>query len=80
MAASIEAPPRFRGATLEQSLHGGEDYELLFTVAPQTRVPAAHEGVKLTRIGIVRKGAPGSILLDGKPLEPLGYDHFRAEC
>jgi hypothetical protein len=51
----------------------------LFTVGPQTRVPAAHNGVKLTRIGIVRKGAPG-ILLDEKPLEPLGYDHFRTEC
>src|SRR3954452_8549593 len=29
--AEITAPPRFPGATLEQALHGGEDYELLFT-------------------------------------------------
>ena len=27
LSAAIEAPPRFAGATPEQSLHGGEDYE-----------------------------------------------------
>ncbi len=32
LSAEIEAPPIFRGATLTQALHGGEDYELLFTV------------------------------------------------
>jgi thiamine-monophosphate kinase len=80
LAASIEAPPRFPGATLDQSLHGGEDYELLFTVAPQTPVPSAHQGVKLTRIGIMRKGLAGAVLLNGTRLEPLGYDHFRTGC
>jgi thiamine-monophosphate kinase len=80
LAASIEAPPRFPGATLDQSLHGGEDYELLFTVPAQTRVPSAHEGVRLTRIGIMRKGLPAAVLLGGKRLKPLGYDHFRTGC
>jgi thiamine-monophosphate kinase len=77
LQAEIGAPPRFPGASLEQALHGGEDYELLFTVSASTRVPAGFAGVPLTRIGILRKGSPGAVMLDGKPLPPLGYDHFR---
>ncbi len=33
------AVPRFPGASLEQALHGGEDYELLFTLPPGRRPP-----------------------------------------
>jgi len=77
LSAAIEAPPRFAGATLDQSLHGGEDYELLFTAPPRTPVPHEFEGVPLTRIGTMRKGRPGAVQLDGHPLAPLGYDHFR---
>jgi thiamine-monophosphate kinase len=79
--ASIEPPPVFPGATLDQALHGGEDYELLFTLPPGSRPPASFEGVPLTRIGVttkVRRGdPPGKILLEGKPLPPLGFDHFQ---
>ena len=46
-------PPRFRGASLEDALHGGEDYELLFTLPPRVKLPAEHEGVPLTRIGAI---------------------------
>jgi thiamine-monophosphate kinase len=77
LSAEIEAPPGFPGASLAQALHGGEDYELLFTVRPSTRVPAAFEGVPLTPIGIMRTGRAGRVKLAGKPLPPLGYDHFR---
>ncbi|MFN7992806.1 MAG: thiamine-phosphate kinase [Bryobacteraceae bacterium] len=76
--AHIEAPPRFRGATLEQALDGGEDYELLFTVRSRAKVPPAFEGVKLTRIGVMRKGTAGAVFLNGKPLPAHGYDHFRS--
>lgn len=76
LEAVIETPPVYRGATVEQALHGGEDYELLFTVRSGTRVPDDYEGIPLTRIGRMRNG-PGSVLLDGAPLAPLGYDHFR---
>ena len=79
VSAEITAPPRFRGATLEQALHGGEDYELLFTTTAAARVPALFEKLLLTRIGIIRKGRPGEVLLDGAPLAPLGYDHFRQQ-
>jgi thiamine-monophosphate kinase len=75
LAADIAAPPLFRGATLAQALHGGDDYELLFT--GRTPVPRSYEGIPLTRIGTLRKGPPGEILLDGAPLPALGYDHFR---
>jgi thiamine-monophosphate kinase len=75
LAAEIEAPPRFPGATVEQALHGGEDYELLFTA--RGPVPASFEGLPLTRIGVMRKGRPGAIALDGTPLPALGYDHLK---
>jgi len=77
VSAAIEAPPRFPGATPEQALHGGEDYELLFTVPPRTRVPARFGLTPLTRIGRIEKGRAGSVFLDGAPLPPLGFDHFR---
>jgi thiamine-monophosphate kinase len=76
-AANIDRVPQFPGASLEQALHGGEDYELLFTVRPQTRVPASRYGVPLTRIGTMLEGPEAGVLLDGKPLPALGYDHFR---
>ena len=67
----------FPGASLEQALHGGEDYELLFTARPRTAIPQRFEGLPLTRIGTMRKRRPGAVLLNGAPLEALGYDHFR---
>jgi len=36
---------------LRMALHGGEDYELLFTAAAKTRVPRNVDGVSVTRIG-----------------------------
>lgn len=76
LAADIEAPPRYPGATLQQALHGGEDYELLFCARPE-RVAAEFEGLPLTRIGTMRKGRAGVVRLDGAPLPQLGYDHLR---
>jgi thiamine-monophosphate kinase len=76
VCAEIATPPRFRGATLEQALHGGEDYELLFTVPAQAPVPSRFKTIPLTRIGTIQKGNAGKIFLDGAPLLPLGYDHF----
>ena len=75
--AEIEPPPMFAGATLEQALHGGEDYELLFTVRPGTRVPGRFEKLPITRIGVITRGPAGRVLLGGQLLAPLGYDHFR---
>ena len=76
VAAEIEAPPRFRGASIEQALHGGEDYEIVFTVRGGTQIPAKIEGVPLTRIGRIVAGPKGLVMLSGAPLPALGYDHF----
>ena len=75
--AEITEPPRFPGASLEQSLHGGEDYELLFTVSPGARVPDRYENLPLTRIGSIMRRGKGQVSLGGVPLEALAYDHFR---
>jgi len=77
LEAAIEPPPRFPGASPDQALHGGEDYELLFTARPRVKVPARFGSIPLTRIGVMRRGQPGAVYLSGKPLPPLGYDHFR---
>ena len=63
-------------------LHGGEDYELLFTAPPGAELPAVVDGVSLTRIGTIVSAAPGEpvvrLLRDGreKPLEPAGWEHM----
>jgi thiamine-monophosphate kinase len=77
LSAEIGTPPIFPGASLEQALHGGEDYELLFTVPPGARVPAQHQGIPLTKIGVMRRGPAGAVFLNARRLAPLGYDHFR---
>ncbi len=69
--------PVFPGAAVDQALHGGEDYELLFTTRPRTRVPAEHAGIPLTRIGTIGRNTPGSIEFEGHRLEPFGWDPFR---
>ncbi len=69
--------------SLELALHGGEDYELLFTCAPGTRVPAKVAGVPVRAVGRMlarRRGAAVVTLMeDGRrrPLEPGGWEHFR---
>jgi thiamine-monophosphate kinase len=77
LSAEIAPPPVFPGATLDQALHGGEDYELLFTLPPRTRAPESFEGLPLTRLGEMRPGKPGLVRTNGAPLPPLGYDHLR---
>jgi thiamine-monophosphate kinase len=84
VAAEVEAElvPCFPGATLEQALHGGEDYELLFTARAGARVPRAIAGVPLTRIGQMvkpRKGRPTVTLVKEGRREALaagGWEHF----
>jgi thiamine-monophosphate kinase len=76
-ARLISAIPRAKGASIEQALHGGEDYELLFTVNARKRIPAQIAGVPVTRIGEITPEA-GTITYGGEVLEPLGFDHFRS--
>ncbi len=58
---------------LEYALTGGDDYCLLASIPPNSRVPPGG-----TRIGMVVKRDSHRILLDGKPLPDfwkLGWDH-----
>jgi thiamine-monophosphate kinase len=68
--------PVARAATLDEALHGGEDYELLFTAAAKIKVPARIGKLPVTEIGVVTRGKPGMVLLDGQPLQSKGFDHF----
>jgi len=84
VAAEVDVTllPLHAAATLDQALHGGEDYELLFTASPAARLPRSIAGVPITRIGLIlkaRKGHPIITLLtqEGRqPLEPHGWEHF----
>lgn len=69
VAAELESVPLLPDATLDQALHDGEDYELLYTAGPKVRVPGI-------RIGTIVKGKSGALKLAGKPLKPTGYDHL----
>jgi thiamine-monophosphate kinase len=64
------------------ALHGGEDYQLLFTVPARIagKIPAHFRGVALHRIGEIEKGRAVRIVRASGRTEPLrrgGFDHFR---
>ena len=79
-AAALPVHP---SATLEQALHGGEDYELLFTARPNIALPRRIAGIPITQIGTIAKrraGQPPVVLIDKcghrSPLLPGGWQHF----
>jgi thiamine-monophosphate kinase len=84
VAAEVDAAalPIHPAATLDQALHGGEDYELLFAAPPAIRLPRAIAGVPVTRIGRIlrtRVGRPTMTLISpqgAKPLQARGWEHF----
>lgn len=66
---------------LQLALHGGEDFELLFTVKPGdvARLPRRVDGTEITRIGEVRIEAEGVKISEGPrvwELNPGGWKHF----
>jgi thiamine-monophosphate kinase len=68
--------------SLRLALHGGDDYELLFTVAREKArsLPRSVGGVALTAIGEITRGRDVMVVgEDGsrRKLEPLGWDPFR---
>lgn len=85
IGAVVEASLLPTHFSLEDALHGGEQYELLFAVPPalvQRIELIAHQlKTELTRIG--RFEHPGAgVWLErdgrGEVLEPRGWDHFRS--
>jgi thiamine-monophosphate kinase len=66
---------------LQLALHGGEDFELLFTVAPNNvaRLPRRVDGVSITRVGEIKDASEGIKISEGSrvwELEPGGWTHF----
>jgi thiamine-monophosphate kinase len=78
----VPSPPLTdAAASLELALHGGEDYQLLFTVSPTKRsqLPRRLGRIPLHCIGEIRASRGIQLITpDGKTraLEPRGYDHF----
>jgi thiamine-monophosphate kinase len=76
--ASVGKP--HRQIDLDFALHGGEDYELLFTARPGRRIPGRIAGIPITRIGRITR-IEKIILMNGDgvghELQPQGWEHFR---
>lgn len=75
-----EALPIVRGRdALKNALHGGDEYELLFTARPGKQIPTKIAGVPVTRIGEILAGDQMRLATAyGKTsvLEPAGWEHF----
>jgi thiamine-monophosphate kinase len=66
---------------LQLALHGGEDFELLFTVDPDeiSKLPRRVDGVEITKIGEVSEASKGIKIAEGSrvwELNPGGWKHF----
>ena len=84
VAAELDAAaiPIQAAANLRMALHGGEDYELLFTASAAARLPGSIEGVPVTRIGRILRRSSGKpkVTLNTahgtRPLAAQGWEHF----
>jgi thiamine-monophosphate kinase len=75
--ARVRKPPR--QVDRKFALHGGEDYELLFTASPRTRVPPRIAGVPIREIGVITRGTKRTLITarGATAFEPQGWEHFR---
>ena len=78
--------PISKGADLQLALHGGEDYELLFTAPKNARVPSSITGIRITEIGVIRKPKDYSSAIEilsengtVRPLAQRGWEHFKRQ-
>jgi thiamine-monophosphate kinase len=65
------------------ALHGGDDYELLFTVPPRNikKLSQAPGFSQLTAVGVVTRGKSITLISregSKKPLKSQGWDPFRS--
>jgi thiamine-monophosphate kinase len=66
---------------LQLALHGGEDFELLFTVSPENvaQLPRRVDGISITQVGEICDVAEGIRISEGPrvwELAPGGWRHF----
>jgi thiamine-monophosphate kinase len=78
--------PIAKSADLELALHGGEDYELLFTSPQSAKIPSRIAGVAITYVGEIRNRRDYSSAIqilgdNGKvlPLPQRGWEHFAGQ-
>jgi thiamine-monophosphate kinase len=78
--------PVAKDADLEHALHGGEDYELLFTARKKAQVPRRIAGVRVTEIGEITNLTNYSAAIqilgeNGKTrlLPQRGWQHFKKQ-
>ena len=78
--------PIAKSADLGLALHGGEDYELLFTTPKSAKIPSRIAGVAITHVGEIRNRRDYSsaiqILGDNgrvRPLPQRGWEHFAGQ-
>ena len=85
VGASISADliPRAEGASLQHALHGGEDYELLFTASADCKIAHKIAGVAVTRIGEILRSKSVTLLIESKEVKSgrivliaTGWEHF----
>lgn len=76
--ASVGKPSR--EVDLQFALHGGEDYELLFTAPHNKGIPSRIAGIPITQIGHITRGRKIFLRNEngvGYELETRGWEHFR---
>ena len=70
-----------RKVDFDMALHGGEDYELLFTAPKGKRIPRRIAGIRITHIGTISR-REGMFVRNSKgvayELQPWGWEHFRS--
>lgn len=76
--ARVGQPPA--KVKIDFALHGGEDYELLFTARPGTRVPARIANIRISEIGVISRSSPRILLRSPgatREFVARGWEHFR---
>lgn len=65
---------------LSQALHGGDDYELLFTAPPGKQIPERIANVPVSLIGRITRSRKVLLVYEkggSRELKPAGWEHFR---
>lgn len=81
VSPAAAAAAHLTGETLaDTALHGGEDFELLFTIAPEGAEAVLggiviETGTQAAIVGRVDEGEPGVFAADGAPIHPA-FEHF----
>ena len=79
--ASIGKPAR--EVERQVALHGGDDYELLFTARHGKRLPGRIAGVPITQIGHITRDKHVVLVNQdgvGSELRPQGWEHFKHQA